>query len=178
MGSGVSRNYSDTTPQSQPFADSYSVTNDLLNKDKKDSEIFDSEKGYFKNPTASNLMESIIGDGIYICGVKAHGQMIYVMNENGDIIFGKRFNPNNINKRSPHPTLIGGKNPKVICAGMITFRKGKIVSLDNNSGHYKPNIRSMETVNDFMSKLYETNPNVFSNESMWRKNDGNRRNNK
>lgn len=78
-------------------------------------------------------------------------------------------NPNNVNKRSPHPTLIGGKDPKVICAGMITFSKGKIVSVNNNSGHYKPNIKSMELVDNFLFKLSKENPELFDRKSKWRK---------
>lgn len=31
----------------------------------------------------------------------------------GNIIFGKRINPNNPQKRAPHPTLIGGVDPKI-----------------------------------------------------------------
>ena len=45
------------------------------------------------------------------------------MDENGNIIFGKRVNPNDSRKRAPHPTLIGGRDPQVQCAGIIEFKK-------------------------------------------------------
>lgn len=93
----------------------------------------------------------------------------YVMDMNGNIIIGKRVNPNDGRKRAPHPTLIGGKDPQVQCAGMITFRKGKILSVDNQSGHYRPNIGSMNKVNDALNKLYDSNPNLFAPGSEWRK---------
>lgn len=169
MGSGISGSYRGTISKSQPYAELYNVCSDLLEIDKKDPDIYDSNNGYFKNPTAINLFESINGDGIYRNGKRVHGVFTYVMDEKGNIIFGSRCNPNNIGKRSPHPTLIGGKNPKVKCAGMITFSKGKIVSIDNISGHFKPNIKSMEKVNDYMDKLYQINNEIFSNKSKWRK---------
>lgn len=40
---------------------------------------------------------------------------MYVMNKQCEIIFGKRVNPNNHLEHSPHPTLIGGKDPQVQC---------------------------------------------------------------
>ncbi len=170
MGSGISGSYSGTIQGSQPYASTYHVTNDLLERDKQDSDIYNPIGGYFKNPTATDLKESIVGNCICIDGKHAHGIMTYVMDENGNIIFGTRKNPNNANKRAPHPTLIGGRDPKVKCAGMITFSKGKVVSIDNRSGHFKPNIKSMELVNDFMNRLSKTKPELFDKKSKWRKN--------
>ena len=148
----------------------YHVTNDLLERDKQDPDIYDPIDGYFKNPTATNLEKSISDDCVCIAGKHAHGVMTYVMDEDGNIIFGTRKNPNNDNKRAPHPTLVGGRDPKVKCAGMITFSKGKIVSIDNRSGHFKPNIKSMEYVNNFMNTLAKIKPELFDKKSKWRKN--------
>jgi len=172
MGSGISGNYTGVRPNegSQPYAIAYRVTDDLLERDKQDPDIYDSISGYFKNPTTTNLSEAIIGDGVYMGERRMHGKFPYVLTEDGKILFGKRSNPNNSSKRAPHPTLIGGKNPKVKCAGMITFSKGKVVSVNNDSGHFKPNVKSMKYVNGFMNKLYEHHPTVFSNMSKWRKN--------
>ena len=36
---------------------------------------------------------------------------------------------------TPHPTLIGGKDPKVKMAGILDIRGGKIYSYDDRSGH-------------------------------------------
>lgn len=40
---------------------------------------------------------------------------------------------------------------------------------NNISGHFKPNRKSMEKVNDYMDKLYQINNEIFSNKSKWRK---------
>lgn len=81
MGSEVSGSYSGTILKSQSYASSYSVTPDLLENDKKEPDIYDFNDGYFKNPSATNLEESIIGDSVYIDGKKTHGIMTYVMDE-------------------------------------------------------------------------------------------------
>jgi len=172
MGSGLSGSYVGTGGGSQSFAFSYSVVPSMKVKDMADPDIYDPKKGYFKNPTATKLEDAIDGDSIYLQGKKAHGKMTYVMDEDGNIIFGKRKNPNNSKSRSPHPTLLGGKNPKVKCAGMITFNKGKIVSIDNDSGHYRPNLKSMVQVDKTLNKLCKKNPNIFDKNSKWRKNNG------
>ena len=93
-----------------------------------------------------------------------------VMDKKGNIIFGKRCNPNDGRKRSPHPTLIGGKDPQVQCAGMIEFHKGRILSVDNHSGHYRPNPKSMEKVDKALQALYNKKPNLFDKNSKWSKN--------
>ena len=54
-------------------------------------------------------------------------------------------------------------------AGMISFREGKIYSVDNNSGHYRPNIQSMGKVESALQKIYQQNPNLFHKNSKWRK---------
>ena len=53
---------------------------------------------------------------------------------------------------------------------MISFRKGKIVFVDNKSGHYKPNAKSMKKVDKVLGELYVRNPNLFSNRSKWSQN--------
>ena len=65
--------------------------------------------------------------------------------------------------------MIGGKDPQVQCAGIITFKDGKIFSIDNQSGHYRPNIKSMAKVEAFLDKLYKENPLLFYKTSKWRK---------
>ena len=168
MGSGTITSYSRTSGNSQPYSNTYSVIKNELFKDKKDPDIYDSRTGYFKNPLAISIESAIFNGHIYMDGKIANGKMTYVMNEQGHIIFAKRFNPNNERKRSPHPTLIGGKNPKVQCAGMIEFSRGKIVSIDNMSGHYRPNKKSLSKVDTFLSKLAKNHPEIFSPKSKWR----------
>ena len=155
MGSGSSSSYSGAGG-SQPYANTYHVVQKELNKDKKDPDIYNPSTGYFKNPTATNLENAEQNGSVYIGGNKANGQYTYVMDQNGEIIFGKRSNPNDSSKRAPHPTLIGGKDPLVQMAGMLDIRGGKIYSYDNQSGHYKPNPKSMKVADETFGKLPST----------------------
>ena len=168
MGSGSGGSYSGAGG-SQPYAESYHVVAKELSKDKQDSDIYSPKTGYFKNPTASTIEDAIDGNSIYMDGHKANGKLTYVVNQDGEIVFGKRSNPNDSSKRAPHPTLIGGKDPQVQAAGMISFKNGKIFAVDNQSGHYRPNIQSMAKVESALQKLYESNPNLFDKNSKWRK---------
>ena len=52
---------------------------------------------------------------------------------------------------------------KVQCAGMIPFRNGKIVSVDNQSGYFHPSEKSMDKVYAALKKLFESNPKLFDN---------------
>lgn len=168
MGSGSGGPYSGTNGGSQPFADSYHVVKSEFTKDKADHDIYSPKTGYFKNPTAKNISESIKNNSVYIADNKANGQITYVLDKNNNLIIGKRYNPNNPNKRSPHPTLIGGKDPQVKCAGMITFKNGKIMSYNNSSGHYKPNSKSLNNVEKILNSLYKKDPGLFHKDSKWR----------
>ncbi len=145
MGSGSSGSYSGAV-RSQPYAETYHVCPGALKRDMKNPYIYDPQTGYFKNPNAINLNDAIQGNSVYLNGLRPNGPITYVMDTNGNIILGKRCNPNKSSQRAPHPTLIGGKDPEVQVAGMITFIKGKIYTVDNQSGHYRPNIRSMEKI--------------------------------
>jgi len=58
MGSGSSGLYSGTGGGSQPYAETYHVYPKEMNKDKKDSDIYDPKTGYFKNPKAKSLQEA------------------------------------------------------------------------------------------------------------------------
>ena len=69
---------------------------------------------------------------------------MYVIDKDGNLIIGKRDPSGEF--RMPHPTLIGGKDPKVLAAGTIEFSKGKIISVDNASGHFKPKASTLNTV--------------------------------
>ncbi|MBQ4512863.1 MAG: hypothetical protein II969_07715 [Anaerolineaceae bacterium] len=167
MGSGISGNYSGTSGSSQPYSESYHVVRDMLNHDKADKEIYDPQMGYFRNPTVTLLQDSIDGNRFVINGQSVDGNFTYVLDMDGNIVFGKRSNPNNPQKRAPHPTLIGGRNPQVQCAGIISFRKGKITAIDNQSGHFRPNQESMRKVYSVLLELYHTNPKLFSKNMKW-----------
>lgn len=170
MGSGSGGPYSGTNGESQPLAESYHVVKSELAKDKADPDIYNPSTGYFKNPTAQEIADSVTNSSVYIAGNKPNGPVTYVLDNNDNLIIGKRINPNNPNKRAPHPTLIGGKDPQVQCAGMITFKNGKIMSYNNNSGHYRPNSKSLDKVEKVLDALYKKDPNLFHKNSKWRKN--------
>lgn len=162
MGSGSGGNYSGGGGGSQPYAPTYHVTKDMMDRDKQDVNIYNPKIGYYKNPLASSIQDAIVGDQVYMNGRSADGKFTYVLNNNGNVVFAKRYNPNNSNSRAPHPTLIGGKNPSVQCAGMIELRKGRIVSFNNDSGHFRPNSKSLEKVSTAMEKLRKEHPYIFS----------------
>jgi len=165
MGTGNKGLYSGTRGSSQPYAPFYGVLPNMQAKDIKEG-IYDKQLGYSHNPSAVELLSSMKNNTVYLDGKKANGLYTYVVNEKGELIFGKRNNPNGPSKRSPHPMLIGGKNPKVQCAGMIDIRNGKIFNVNHSSGHYKPNEKSMEVVEKILSSLPKQ---AFSRKSKWRK---------
>ena len=149
MGSGSSSSYSGGG--SQPYAPSYHVTPEMKQYDINNGTYHDGK--YDKNPTARKLVDAINGD--YIVNKNFNGDSFtYVIDMNGDIIFGKRngYGPKPA-RATPHPTLIGGKNPEVQMAGILKIYKGKILSYDDRSGHFKPNSKSMKAADEAFSKL-------------------------
>jgi len=166
MGSGSSSSYSGGG--SQPYAPDYYVVEEMMNRDKLDSDIYNPISGYYKNNTAKELSNSIVYEHVEIGDKIPNGPITYVLDKNDNIIIGKRSNPANPSKRSPHPMLIGGKNPSVKCAGMIMFKNGKISSIDNQSGHFRPNIKSMDGVYSALKKIYKKHPSIFTKDFEWR----------
>jgi hypothetical protein len=105
--------------------------------------VFDGYGNYVANPTKKNLAQLDInpqsgkirdtnGNVLTTDNVNSEGLM-YVIDETDNIVIGGRAGSS-----MPHPTLIGGKNPNVKCAGMIRFKDGRILEISNNSGHFKP----------------------------------------
>lgn len=134
MGSGNKGLYSGTRGASQPFAPSYEVMPDMHKKDIDNGIV--KNNTYPKNPTAKDIRDMIHGN--YVGNKNTNGLFTYAIDLDGNIIVGKR-NGNGTGSKddpTPHPTLIGGKNPKVQCAGMLDLRGGKIYSFDNQSGHF------------------------------------------
>lgn len=166
MGSGRSGLYSGTGGSSQPYASSYHVVSSMHEMDRRDPDIWSDESGYAKNKMAVDIENCVMGNSIIYDGKKVNGKMTYVVDTDGNLIFGKRSNPNNPNARSPHPMLIGGKDPQVKVAGIIEFRGGKIYAIDNDSGHYRPPSRSLEAAEKALTRLPRE---VFHRESKWRK---------
>ena len=145
MGSGPKGPYT----ESQPYSHLYSVEKSMHQKDIKAGIYHDGH--YDRNPTAKKLNEMISGN--YIGDKHTNIIMPYVIDKNGDIIVGKRNGNGRDGPATPHPTLIGGRSPKVQMAGMLYIQGGKIIFYDANSGHYKPNIKSMAIADKAFGKL-------------------------
>lgn len=148
MGSGVSGSYSGTTEKSQSYAKDYGVTPEMKQ--------FDIDRGvyngkYEKNPTAKNINEIINGE--YLFSKSTSKSYTYVIDMDGNIIIGERNGNGFDGKATPHPTLIGGVNPRVQMAGILTIKNGKIESYNHMSGHFKPNIKSMDVAHEAFGKL-------------------------
>ncbi len=161
MGSGSSGSYGGGGG-SQPYAPTYHVVPDMLAKDKADSKIYNPSTGYFKNPLAKPIQDTIKNGQIHMDDHNAHGTYTYVLTESGDIVFAKRFNPNDSHSRAPHPTLVGWKDPQVKCAGMIRIEKGRIIWYNNDSGHFRPSPKSLEAVDKAISALRQAHPEIFA----------------
>ena len=91
--------------------------------------------------------------GNYIGDKRTNTDMPYVIDMQGNIIVGKRNGNGKGGLATPHPTLIGGKDPQVQMAGMLHIQGGKIASYDNISGHFKPNPKSMPVADEAFGKL-------------------------
>nr|WP_319250229.1 hypothetical protein [uncultured Celeribacter sp.] len=104
---------------------------------------------YIRNPTARNLSDSVTASGkVRVDGQLANGQYMYVVDTSGNIVIGTRGG-----QRMPHPTLIGGSNPQVQAAGIVDIRGGKIYSVDNASGHFKPGNGSLQNAENAFGNL-------------------------
>jgi hypothetical protein len=69
----------------------------------------------------------------------------YVWSRDGFIFTGEH-----IGGQFHHSSLVSGK--KVKCAGMINVLGGKVKSVDNDSGHYKPESRHLRTFVEFLDR--------------------------
>lgn len=148
MGSGSGGNYGGGGG-SQPYAPSYHVEKSMHEMDIKNGVYHDGH--YDKNPTAQNINDMINGN--YIGDKRTNIDMPYVIDLNGDIILGRRNGNGRDGLPTPHPTLIGGKDPQVQMAGIVHIQGGKIASYDNQSGHFRPNSKSMEKADEAFGKL-------------------------
>lgn len=150
MGSGVSGNYSGTSPTeaSQPYAESYEVTPEMLQLDINRG-VYNGT--YELNPTAKKI-ENVI-NGEFIISNTRNRHLTYVIDMENNIIVAERNGNGFSGKATPHPTLIGGQNPKVKMAGIIYLERGKITGYNHFSGHYKPNIKSMNAAKEAFNKL-------------------------
>lgn len=110
---GDQNNFFPTTDErkSQPYAENYSVTKEMLEYDKNRGVY--TKDGYKLNPTATKAMSNLKG-GILVNrdGSLMEGNYTYAVTINGDLIIGKRNGNGRDGIPTPHPTLIGGKKSK------------------------------------------------------------------
>jgi len=151
MGSGAGGSYG-SGGGSQPYAPSYHVEKHMHEMDVKNGTYHDGH--YDKNPTAQNINDMINGN--YVGSKNTNIDMPYVIDMDGNIILGRRNGNGKDGAPTPHPTLIGGKDPQVQMAGIVHIHGGKIASYDNQSGHYKPNEKSMQVADEAFGKLPST----------------------
>ena len=144
MGSGAKGIYGSGRSGSQPYAPSYHVVKDMFEHDVQNGTIINGKYGI--NPTAKNINELIRGN--YIGNKNTNIKMPYVIDMQGNIIVGRRNGNTKTGAPTPHPTLIGGRDPLVQMAGIVDIQGGKIISYNNNSGHYKPNAKSMKVADE------------------------------
>ena len=105
--------------------------------------------GYVDNPTAtalSRMLKATPSNRVVFRGLGKsnylEGEFQFALND-GRVVIGSRGGA-----RMPHPTLVGGANPRVTGAGIVKFQRGKIVSVDNSSGHFKPGPESMAAIQE------------------------------
>lgn len=122
-------------------SNAFTVDPSMQSKDIKQGVMQDGR--YVKNPTAKPLnpgtVEVTPGGKVKVDGKLLNGEYMYVVDMDGNITFGGRGG-----QHMPHPTLIGGENPQVQAAGMMKVQGGKIIYVDNGSGHFKPGSGSLE----------------------------------
>lgn len=123
MGSG-SGSYTGTGSSSQPFAPTYHVEKSMRQYDIDNGTYHDGK--YDVNPTAKPLASMINGNYIGNKSVN-EDNLPYVIDKQGNIIVGKRNGNGRDGAPTPHPTLIGGKDPEVQMAGILKIRGGKII---------------------------------------------------
>ncbi|MCU0432817.1 MAG: hypothetical protein MUC87_05135 [Bacteroidia bacterium] len=156
------------------FVDNEYLNQEYINRWEKrtkrvepDMRLIDENKGlvvngeYLDNPTAMNIEDIVVNPQsgkLRMPNQKQvlDGQFMFVIDIEGNIIIGTRAKgyPAPFDGKAPHPTLIGGKNPITQGAGIVEFRGGKIYSVDNISGHFKPfNEMIIAIENSFMQKF-------------------------
>ena len=87
--------------------------------DHAQGKVWQEDRGYIRNPTSTQL-STVVGAKGKIGGGFDNGKFMYVVDSNGDVWVGKRLGQN-----MPHPTLIGGKEPQVLGAGMVQIEGGR-----------------------------------------------------
>ena len=133
---------------------SYGVVSAARAADEGNPTVFSGGR-YVKNPSARPIEEYVQNGQLKMPGTKKFtGSLMFAVDEDGTLITGVRGD-----RRSPHPTLLGGANPKVRTAGMLYFYRGKLVRVQNQSGHFQPSYGSLKHAHE---ALRTQAPDLFS----------------
>ncbi len=120
---------------------------------------------YRLNPVSDDVMDLVISaDGIvkfradhpHLADRTLHGNYMYVVDDLDRIVVGTRARgvlP--FDGGASHPTLLGGVDPRATGAGMIEFKNGRIFRVDNASGHFKPDEKSLGYVEYLMRGAFD-----------------------
>jgi hypothetical protein len=100
------------------------------------SGIWTDRDGYKKQPLTYRVEKNIITEQGNLN--LPDGTYNFVIDPVGEIILGIQ------NTRYPHPSLLGGKTPRVKLAGEIHIRAGKLVLINNRSGHFSPSREALD----------------------------------
>lgn len=144
----------------RPGIRSHRVDSSTIPADKR-AGVYNASEGYRKNPTARVLTNQIDEFGkVRVNRKAANGDYMFVVDVDGRIIIGTRDKMKTAsgslkNMKNPHPTLIGGRDPHVQSAGMVNFRDGRIYSVNNASGHFKPTRGSLAAAKNAFNQLPE-----------------------
>lgn len=133
-----------------------------------DERIIDLNNSYHINTTRKNLVDmntnvqsgkirDVNGNTLATDNINGEGLM-YVIDEHNNIYIGGRGGKISYS----HPTLIGGNNPNVKCAGMIRFKDGRILEINRNSGHFKPSDTALKEAEEIFKQKF--NENSFDKE--------------
>lgn len=109
------------------------------------------------------LLGSIQNGNVKMYGkTQANGNFDFIVTEKGDVLLGRK-----------HSFMSGGSD--VQAAGILKMRNGKIVNIDNNSGHYTPNLEEAKNFKEILKKngvdvsnahlkVYDENGNTIHHE--------------
>jgi len=106
-------------------------------KDTKPSQMIKNKLPISKDGKLLGTIEK--GEVKMIGKTKANGEFDFVVNEKGDVLIGRK-----------HSYLSGGQD--VQAAGTLKMKNGKVVNIDNNSGHYTPNLEQTKNFKKILSK--------------------------
>jgi RHS repeat-associated protein len=110
------------------------------------------------------LLGSIQNGNVVMKGkTKPNGEFDFIVTEKGDVLLGRK-----------HSFMSGGAD--VQAAGTLKLRDGKVVNVDNNSGHYQPNALETSQFKEILSKngvdvskahfkTYDSNGKVINHET-------------